>query len=95
MPGALTFPINKHHLAGGISVCDDDVCKAMAFAFDELKMIIEPGGAVALASVMRSDITEAHGLKGRSIALILSGGNADWDVYKNAIEKGRMFLKNS
>jgi threonine dehydratase len=54
-------------------VSDDDVRAAMRFAFLELKLVVEPGGAAALAAVLAGKIAT----KGRTIAAVLSGGNAD------------------
>ncbi|MBX3492185.1 MAG: threonine/serine dehydratase [Parvibaculum sp.] len=73
MPGELTFAINAAHLAGGLAVSDAEVAAAMRFAFEELKLVVEPGGAVALAAVLAG----RYDAKGKSVALVLSGGNAD------------------
>lgn len=73
MPGELTFAINSARLAGGLAVSDPEVAVAMRFAFEELKLVVEPGGAVALAAVMAG----RYDAKGMSVALVLSGGNAD------------------
>ncbi|MBT8086572.1 MAG: threonine/serine dehydratase, partial [Gammaproteobacteria bacterium] len=55
-PGRLTFPINQRLLGEGLSVSDDEVCEAMRFAFRHLKLVVEPGGAVALAAVLAGKI---------------------------------------
>lgn len=76
-PGALTFPINQRLLTAGLSVTDEMVFHAMAFAWKELKLVVEPGGAVALAAVL-------HGLldcQGKTIGLVMSGGNVDPELY--------------
>ena len=70
-PGALTFSLNSKLLAGGLVVSDDDVRAAMAFAARHLKLIVEPGGAVALAALLAGRF-EARGL---TIGVVLSGGN--------------------
>ena len=80
-PGALTFPINQKLLAGGLTVTDDAVRAAMAFAFRELKTVVEPGGAVALAAALSGEVDAA----GKAIAVVLSGGNVDADVYAEAL----------
>jgi len=72
-PGELTFSVNGKRLAGGLVVSDDEVRKAMRFAFRNLKLVAEPGGAVALASVLSGKID----CRGRTVALTISGGNAD------------------
>jgi threonine dehydratase len=72
-PGALTWALNRTALAGGYAVTDAEVCRAMAFAFETLKIVVEPGGAVALAALLAGH----HGGAGRTIAVVLSGGNVD------------------
>ena len=52
MPGELTFAINSRLLAGGLSVTDDEVARAMRLAFRHLRLVVEPGGAVALAAAL-------------------------------------------
>ncbi len=52
MPGELTFAVNQAHLAGAVAVSDAEVLAAMAFAFTHLKLVVEPGGAVALAALL-------------------------------------------
>jgi len=71
-PGELTFSINRRLLAGGFSVTDAEVRTAMQFAFEHLKLVVEPGGAVALAALLAGRF-EARGL---SVGVVLSGGNA-------------------
>ena len=51
-PGELTFEVNRRLLAGGLTVSDDEVRRAIAFAFRHLKLVVEPGGAVALAALL-------------------------------------------
>ena len=72
-PGALTFSINQPRLAGGLVVTDAEVLNAMRFAFLELKLVIEPGGAVALAALLAGRID----VRGRRVGAVLSGGNVD------------------
>ncbi len=72
-PGRLTFQINAHHLHGGLAVTDDEVKAAMRFAFEHLKLVVEPGGAVALAAVLSGKIKAS----GQIVAVVLSGGNVD------------------
>lgn len=73
MAGELTFAIAQRFLAGGLAVTDDEVRAAMRFAFLELKLVVEPGGAAALAALLAGKIPT----KGRTIVAVLSGGNAD------------------
>ena len=72
-PGVLTFEINRRLLAGGLAVTDQEVRAAIAYAARTLKLIVEPGGAVALAAVMAGRIDA----RGRTVAVVLSGGNID------------------
>ena len=55
-PGELTFAINQALLGDGLTVSDDEVRAAMRFAFRHLKLVVEPGGAVALAAVLAGKI---------------------------------------
>jgi threonine dehydratase len=72
-PGELTFEINRRLLAGGLAVDDTEVAAAMKFAFEALKLVIEPGGAVALAAALSGKID----CRGRTVAVVCSGGNVD------------------
>lgn len=81
MPGTIGFEINKKLLHSGLVVTDEEALAAIKFAYDELKLVVEPGGAVALAAVLK------HGKEwaGETIAIVLSGGNIDPDVFVRAI----------
>ena len=81
MPGELTFPINQR-VAGAITVSDAEVAEAVAFAFRQLKLVVEPGGAVSLAALLSGKV-EA---KDRTTAVILSGGNVDPGLFAEIIE---------
>lgn len=81
MPGALTFPINQRLLAGGLTVDDGEVARAMAAAFAELKIVLEPGGAVALAAALEGKIET----RDRTTAVVGSGGNVNAAVFAAAI----------
>ena len=81
-PGILTFRINRELTAGGLWASDAEVQRAMAFAFRELKLVVEPGGAVPLAALLAGKAEAA----GRTIALVLSGGNVDRSVFCAALE---------
>lgn len=84
MPGELTFAINVRRLAGGLAVTDADVEAAIRFAFEELKLVVEPGGVVALASILSGRFDA----KGRNVAVVLSGGNADPALFARVIAAG-------
>jgi len=81
-PGEMTFAINRRLLAGGVAVGDADVARAMKAAFTDLKLVVEPGGAVALAAAL----TGAYDCRGKTVAVVCSGGNVDADVFAAAIE---------
>jgi len=73
IPGELTWPLNAKQLSAGYAVDDLAVKKAMAFAFRYLKLVVEPGGAVALAALLAGQ----HQARGRTVGIVLSGGNVD------------------
>lgn len=73
MPGELTFAINQPVLEGGLAVSDDEVRHAMAFAAHTLKLVVEPGGAVALACVLAGKLD----MSDRTVAVVLSGSNVE------------------
>jgi threonine dehydratase len=77
MPGELTFEINQRLLAGVLTVSDDEVREAIRFAFNNLKLVVEPGGAVALAAVLSGKLQTV----GKTTAIVLSGGNIDVELF--------------
>jgi threonine dehydratase len=81
IPGELTFAINSKLLSHGVTAPDSEVRAAVAFAFRELKLVVEPGGAVGLAALLAGRI-EA---RGKNVVIILSGGNVDADLYAGLI----------
>jgi threonine dehydratase len=80
-PGALTLPINRERLAGAVTVTDGEVMRAMRFAYEHLKLVVEPGGAAALAALLSGKVDA----KGKTAAVILSGGNVDQALFAEAI----------
>ncbi|XDZ64766.1 threonine/serine dehydratase [Alphaproteobacteria bacterium LSUCC0684] len=88
-PGELTFAINRQHVSHGVAVSDDEVLAAMAFAWSEYKLVIEPGGAVALAAALSGKVE----IRGKTTVIVASGGNVDRDIFKRALEmpEGRAF----
>jgi threonine dehydratase len=71
MPGAITFPINARLVDEIVLVSDDEIVQAMRFAFDYLKLVLEPSGASALAALLASKF----GVVSSRVGVILSGGN--------------------
>ena len=76
-PGLLTFEIMRRLVAGGLAVSDDEVRRAMAWAWRHLRVVVEPGGAVALAAVLAGKLDCA----GKTVAVVVSGGNVDAGLY--------------
>lgn len=76
-PGEITFEINRNTLAGSIAVTPKAVAAAMRDAMACLKLVVEPGGAAALAALSAGAID----IEGKTIAVVLSGGNVDFGLY--------------
>jgi threonine dehydratase len=81
IPGELTFAINSKLLSHGVTASDNEVGAAVAFAFRELKLVVEPGGAVGLAALLAGRIES----RGKNVVIVLSGGNVDADLYARLI----------
>lgn len=81
IPGELTFAINQRLLTQGVTASDDEVAAAVGFVFRELKLVVEPGGAVGLAALLAGRI-EA---RGKTVVIVLSGGNVDADMFARLI----------
>ncbi len=75
-PGVLTFDVNRRVAAGGFVVNDEEVAEAIRYAFQALKLVVEPGGAVTLAALL----TGRYDARDRCVAITLSGGNIDPDL---------------
>jgi threonine dehydratase len=73
MPGEITFPILRAHCGPGLAVSDAEALKAMALAFRHLRLVLEPGGAVALAAAL----FRPEAMRGDSVIAVASGGNVD------------------
>jgi threonine dehydratase len=82
MPGELTFAINRERLAGAVAVSDAEICDAMRVGFADYKLVIEPGGAAALAAVLSGKVV----IKDRIVAVVVSGGNVDRDAFVQALQ---------
>ena len=84
-PGEITFEVAKRNLAGGLSVTDEEARAAVRYAFEELKLVVEPGGAVSLAVILAGKIP----LQGKTVAALLSGGNIDPSLFAEIIQDRR------
>ncbi len=82
-PGELPFRINSQLLAGGLVVSDAETAGAMAAAFRYLKLVVEPGGAVALAAALSG----RYDCRGKTVAIICSGGNVDPDTFCRLLQQ--------
>jgi threonine dehydratase len=80
-PGEITFSINRRLLRSGIAVTDEEVLRAMGIAFRDLKLVAEPGGAVALAAALSGKLPVA----GRTVVVVCSGGNVDPATFGRAL----------
>lgn len=83
IPGALTFPILNGLGASGLAVSEDAVRKAMAEAFRYFKIVVEPGGAAALAAILNGQIDSAEA----PVVCVCSGGNADPALFAEALKQ--------
>jgi threonine dehydratase len=81
IPGQITFSINSKLLAKGVTASDAEVGAAVAFAYRELKLVVEPGGAVGLAALLAGRIDA----RGKNIVIVLSGGNVDADLFAKLV----------
>ena len=81
-PGKLTFAINGPGLAGGVVVTDNMALEAVGFALRELKLVVEPGGAVALAALLSGKFQS----DGTPTVIVLSGGNIDPEIMSRALD---------
>lgn len=84
-PGDVTFPLAQKVLGPGLVVSDDEVLDAMELAFREFKLVVEPGGAVALAAALTGKLP----VKGRAVAVVCSGGNVDHETFKRALGRAK------
>jgi len=82
-PGEITFEINRRLLTGALTVSDEEVREAVRFAFRNLKLVVEPGGAASLAAILAGKIET----RGKVTVAILSGGNTDAETFAS-IQKG-------
>ncbi len=82
-PGQITFPILKRLCGSGLVVTEDEALAAMAAAFKRLHVVIEPGGAVALAAAL----FHPDEISGDTVIVVASGGNVDRAVFIEALNR--------
>src|SRR5882757_6592069 len=80
-PGVITWEINRKLVGEGVSASDAAVGRAVAFAFRELKLVVEPGGAIGLAALLAGKLD----IKGKVVVAVLSGGNVDAELFHRLI----------
>ena len=80
-PGNLTFPIMREHCGPGVVVTEDECLRAVGLAFDRLKVVVEPGGAAALAAAL----FHPEEFTGDAVIAVATGGNVDAPVFAKAL----------
>ena len=80
-PGVVTWEINKRLVGQGVTASDTEVGRAVAYAFRELKLVVEPGGAIGLAALLAGKVD----IKGKVVVGVLSGGNVDAEMFDRLI----------
>lgn len=81
-PGNLTFPIMQAHCGPGIVVTEDDCMHAVGLAFERLRIVVEPGGAAALAAAL----FHPDAFTGDAVIAVATGGNIDAAIFAKALE---------
>ena len=81
-PGAITFEINRKLVGQGVTASDEEVSRAVAFAFRALKLVVEPGGAIGLAALLAGKLD----IKGKVVVAVLSGGNVDAEMFQRLVK---------
>jgi threonine dehydratase len=79
--GEITYAIARARFSGAVAVSNDEVRRAMRFAFLNLKLVLEPSGAAALAAALEGKVV----LKGKTVAIVASGGNVDEETFIDAL----------
>jgi threonine dehydratase len=81
-PGELTFEVNRRLVSAGVIATDDEVRQAMAFAFREFKLVVEPSGAVGIAALVAGRVDA----RGKTVVVVISGGNVEPKLFAQAID---------
>jgi len=80
-PGRITFEITRNLVGDGLVANEEEVARAVAFAFRELKLVVEPGGAVGLAALLTAKVN----VRDKIAVAVLSGGNVDPDLFHRLV----------
>ena len=76
-PGELTWPVIRALVSDVVTVTDAQILEAMRFAFERMKLVVEPSGASAFAALLAG----AYAAEGRRVGVVLSGGNIGADAF--------------
>lgn len=82
-PAELPFSLNRRKLSHVLTAFDEEVLAAIRFAFEHLRLVVEPGGAVALAALLARPAL----LRGRRAVVVLSGGNVEPEIFRRALAR--------
>ena len=80
-PGDVTFPVNQTTLDGGLAVSDREVKKTIVELAEEMKIVVEPGGAVAATALLKNKIN----VKNKNVVVMVSGGNIDYKLFSSIV----------
>jgi threonine dehydratase len=80
-PGELTFSINKKILRGGLSVNDNEVKDTIIQLAENLKIVVEPGGAVAASALLNNRLE----IRNKTVIVMVSGGNIDNELFSQIV----------
>jgi threonine dehydratase len=80
--GEIPYAIARERFERVVTTSDDAVLRAMKFAFQRLKLVLEPSGAISLAALLESGVE----ISGQTVAIVASGGNVDAEAFKRALE---------
>jgi len=81
-PGDMTFPIMQKHCGPGVVVSEEECLRAVGLAFERLRIVVEPGGAAALAAAL----FHPEEFSGDAVIAVATGGNVDPEVFAKALE---------